>query len=137
MNAECFCFNVLLFLATKKGNKSGPLAKFGRVLISFLKPFVRHNVRYPRSASKWYNLDQDATANYSEANYSANYVTTEDNEPPPEIEYNYISRTRQDYPCDGENKYKCETAIKERRVVDCRISRFRYILNIIIAQKYH
>ena len=96
---------------------------------------VRHHVRYSRIDAKWYNLDQAATTNYPTVR--RNYPTTEDNEPPPEIEYNYLSRTRQDYPCDGENKYRCEKAIKERRVVDCSISRFRYIFNIIITQKYN
>ena len=134
MKSYCFCFNTCLLLATKKGNESGPLAKFRRALVSFLKPLLGHYVQYPNNDAKWYNLDQDATTNYQSVR--RNYLTTEDNEPPPEIEYNYISRTRQDYKCHGENKYRCEKAIKERRVVDCSISRFRYIIYIIMSEKY-
>ena len=125
IKSNCFILNDFLFVATKKENELGPLAHFGRILVGFLKPFASRHVRYSRSNSKWNNLDQDATSNYPAL--PRNYNTIEDNTPPPEIQYNFISRTRQDYSCDGELKYLCDEAVEDNRFYYCNISRSRYI----------
>ena len=111
------------FSVTKTGNELGPFAKFGRILVGLLRPFASRHVKYSSTNSKWNNHQQDATQNYQAL--PRNYQITEDNDPPPEIKYNYLSRTRQDYPCDGEYQNQCEKAIKDERVVPCSISRFR------------
>ena len=85
--------------------------------------------RPERSAQPVSSIYQDNTPGQDAL--SAYYVQPhiaykiENDDPPPELEYNLITRTRQDYSCDGEYKSLCEEAIRENRTVNCKQRRFR------------
>ena len=123
MKSISWSFNIFSFSATKKGNELGPLAEFGKILVGFIRPFASRHVKYSSKNFKWNNPAQDETPDYQ--SLPRNYLITEDNEPPPEIRYNYLSRTREDNPCEGEYEYMCNKAMEDGRVVNCSLSRFR------------
>ena len=84
----------------------------------------RRNIRsvpYSNNNFEWHEFDQDASPNYK----LATYEIKENNDPPPEIKYNFITRTRRDFPCDDDNKDICKFLIDDQRVVNCNINRFR------------
>ena len=124
-----FHIQLFLFSVTKKRNRfTDNVAKFGRSAMKnlfslFRPPGRRHirNVSYSNNNSKWRELARDVSPPPSP------YHIKEDNDPPPEIKYNFITRTRQDFPCNDDNKDICEKLIDDGRAVNCSISRFRYI----------
>ena len=124
---------LFLFSVTKKRNRfTENVAKFGRSAMKnlfglFRPPGTRHirSESYSNNNFDWRELARDVSPNQNLP--PSPYDIKENNDPPPEIKYNFITRTRQDFPCNDDNKDICEKLIDDGRAVNCSISRFRYI----------